>query len=57
MWKQYWFLIPIALFLVPFMLVLFNDQTEREFPDVNIPVITTLCWTLAAGIIIGHFMK
>ena len=50
----YWFLLPMALFLLPIIMSLFNENTDD--PDSGLPVIYLLFWTASLFTVIGHYI-
>lgn len=53
----YWWILPLAAFLFPFVYVMVRKPEGGMFPNMLDPIIFMVSWAVALAIIVGHYVR
>lgn len=52
----HWWYLPLILFIIPIIYITFSKDPGGYFGiDFIRPIVLGICWSIALGILIGHF--
>ena len=52
-----WWIIPVAIMVISAIVYIWDEnRSNKVVTDLSIAAITVMCWALAIGMLIGHFL-